>query len=155
MVTGLSGLQIPIHLEEPDGLRREAEPVRMGVPLPAGRVHDPRELVLTDAAGEPIPHQFAALAFWADKSVKWLLMDALVRLAPRERTRMFIRVASEIQASRVTAPVLNIAADEDVITIDTGAGQFTVERRGAGPITGARVAGQEMLQRDGSRIRLT
>lgn len=155
MVTGLSGLQIPIHLAEPDGLRREAEPVRIGVPLPAGRVHDPRELVLTDAAGEPIPHQFAALASWADKSVKWLLIDALVRLAPRERTRMFIRVASEIQASRATAPVLKIAADEDVITIDTGAGQFTVERRGAGPITGARVAGQEMLQRNGSRIRLT
>jgi hypothetical protein len=154
MVTGLSDLQIPIHLEERDGLHREAEPVRIGVPLPAGRIHDPRELVVTDAAGDLIPHKLAALAFWADRSVKWLLMDALVQVSPLERTRLFIQAASQVHGPLPRDPVLNLLSEEGVIRIDTGLSQFTIERQSRGPIASARIAEREMLQCDGSRIHL-
>jgi hypothetical protein len=150
----MNEIEIPIHLEDHVALHRETEPIRIGVPLPVGRVYDPAELVVTDTAGALIPHQLAPQAFWADRSIKWLLVDALVCVSARERTKLFTRTRSHVHSSQQTGPILGLVQNEGAIEIDTGLCQFTIERQSGGPIAAVRLGGQEVLQGVGSRIRL-
>ncbi|MDB6092094.1 MAG: hypothetical protein JWN85_4878 [Gammaproteobacteria bacterium] len=151
----MSGIEIPIHLQERDRLHREAEPIRVGIPLPSGRVYELAELVVTNAAGVLIPHQFEALAFWADRSVKWLLVDALARASAQERTQLFVRARSDPRNCEPRSlPLLQLVRNNDVIEIDTGACHFTIRSQHGGPICAARVGGLEALQGVGSLIRL-
>jgi YetA-like protein len=151
----LSAIEIPLHLEERHGLERKAEPIRIGVPVPAGRVHDLGELVVTNAAGALIPHQFAALAFWADRSVKWLLVDALASASARERAQLFVRTRSSQHSwARTAVPPLELSQNDAAIEIDTGVCQFAITARHGGPISAARVRGLEALRGVGSLVRL-
>lgn len=151
----MSAIEITIHLENRDRLHREAEPIRIGVPLPAGCVYHAAELVLVNAAGALIPHQFAPLAFWADRSIKWLLVDALARVPPNERATLFIRAASEeCGPERQTSPVLGLVQHGGVIEVDTGVCQFAVGPKAGGPIAAVRIEGVELLRGPGSLIQL-
>jgi YetA-like protein len=151
----LSGIEIPIHLEDRDRLHRQAETIRVGVPLPPGRVYDLAELVVTNAAGVLIPHQFEALAFWADRSIKWLLVNALARVSAQERTQVFVRARAHLHNCEPrTLPLLQLSRNNDVIEIDTGVCQFTIRPQHGGPVSAVRVGGFEALQGVGSLIRL-
>ncbi|MFO0799642.1 MAG: hypothetical protein U0804_19395 [Gemmataceae bacterium] len=50
-------------------------PVTAGVPWPRGVVTDAARLVLTDAAGRPVPLQAKVTDRWADGSARWVLLD--------------------------------------------------------------------------------
>lgn len=54
-------------------------PLTHGVDLPGGLVADAGRLSLLDASGLPLAAQFEPLAWWPDGSVRWMLMDTLVR----------------------------------------------------------------------------
>lgn len=54
-------------------------PLRFGVPLPPGQVTFPSEARLVSPTGELFPTQINPLAQWADGSVRWMRVDALVR----------------------------------------------------------------------------
>src|SRR5579862_6932143 len=149
-------MEIPVHLEERNGLSREVEPVRTGVPLPPGRVYAPEELVVTDAAGALIPHQLTALGLWSDRSIKWLLMDALARVSPWGRTKLFIRGRSHGHGSaRQDNPSLSLIRNKGAIEVDTGVAQFTVPCQGGGPVSAVCVGGEQVLREAGSHLRLT
>jgi hypothetical protein len=151
----MTGIEIPIHLEDRDRLPREAEPIRIGVPLPAGRIYGTAELVVTNSAGALIPHQLAALAFWADRSIKWLLVDALARVSPHERTKLFVRGRSHVHIpDHQISSILALVQKRGAIEIDTGVAQFTIGPQNGGSISAVRVGGLEALQGAGSLIRL-
>jgi hypothetical protein len=67
-----------MFVEESSGRARENEPVRMGVPFPRGLVFDAREVTVLDQHARTVPHQCRVLASWPDRSIKWVLVDALV-----------------------------------------------------------------------------
>ena len=80
-----------LRLQETAGLSRLRDPVRQGLPFPRGLVADVKELVAIDEHGQAIPAQFDVLARWPDRSVKWMVVDALIDVAPHETTT--IRIA--------------------------------------------------------------
>ena len=73
-MTDTGEIKIPIVIEEHAGLNRIDEPVRIGLPLPAGRIEDMAELEIEFPSGELQPVQAKSLGCWPDRSVKWLLV---------------------------------------------------------------------------------
>lgn len=148
-------IEVPIHLEELDRLQRRAEPIRIGVPLPVGRVRDPADLVVTDSKGALIPHQLAVQANWADRSIKWLLVDALVCMEPLERSQLYIRSRPPVSTPSGRHPALELVQAGGGIEIDTGVAHFTTAGHPGAPISAVRMDGRQLLQAAGSRIALT
>jgi hypothetical protein len=146
-------LNIPVHLEERDGLSRKSEAVRIGVPLSRGLLTDPGQLSVTTEAGHPVAHQAAGLAFWPDRSIKWLQADILATVPAYGRTTLLVRKRSESGAATCAgAPSLRVDSHDSTIDVDTGTARFTALRRGAGLISSALVGGLEVLRNNGSRM---
>ena len=148
--TNLSEQYAFIHLAEPAGLVREGEAVRIGVPLPAGWLRDAAEALITDREGTEVPHQARALALWADRSVRWLLVDALASCAPHECTALVLRRRGSAPEAR--QPVLLVRSTDDSVEIDTGVVRILLDRRSAGLIASAQLEGMELLAMPGSGI---
>jgi hypothetical protein len=55
--------------------RRRGWPVSWGIPLPEGAVREVRQLLLRNAAGQPVPRQARELCRWPDGSVKFALLQ--------------------------------------------------------------------------------
>jgi hypothetical protein len=84
-------LRVPLAIEEPVGVARDAEPVTTGVPLPAGRVRDPNTLWIADPAGRHVPTQTRVLESWPDGSVRWVLVDFLATVGAHEAATYTLR----------------------------------------------------------------
>ena len=85
----VTNLHVPIHVEEPFGLRREDEAIRIGIPLLRGMLAPAAPFVIVDARGRLYPSQGRPLARWSDRSIKWLLVDALVQVKAHETGATF------------------------------------------------------------------
>src|SRR3954471_21710918 len=53
----------------------QCEPITIGVPLPRGRVRDPRRIGCADADGNDVRLQALPTDWWADGSIRWALLD--------------------------------------------------------------------------------
>ena len=53
---------------------RQSCPVTSGVPFARGAFTDPSQVRLL-AGGKPLPLQTEVMAWWPDRSVKWMLLD--------------------------------------------------------------------------------
>lgn len=149
----MTGFSIPLHLEERHGLRRASEAVRIGVPLPQGLLRESAEIAVTDSGGAPVPHQATPLAFWSDRSVKWLLVDALAALEPFERATLFLRPQPAPRGDG--GPRLHVTARSGAIDVDTGVARFEIQEQHSGPFSSVTMGAVSLLQPLGSRIRLT
>ncbi len=126
----MSDFTIPLRIRETNGLPREAEAIRTGVPLPMGLVNDPAELCAS-IAGRSLPFQARPLAFWRDRSIKWVLVDAVVPVAAVSEAAIRIgRVAAGTSAAHAG---IRIARFETSIQVDTGPARFDV------PLLGSRL----------------
>ena len=148
---------IPMHVEERHGLRRANEAIRVGVPLSQGLVHEPADLAVTDSAGAAVPHQARALAYWSDRSIKWLLVDALVSLEPFERVTLVLRPKARARGDDESrsGPRLRVTARSDAIEVDTGRACFEIRQQHAGPFSSVTMGTVSLLQAPGSKVRLT
>lgn len=118
----MENFRIPIWLEDYHNLRRMREPVRLGVPLPRGILSDPSSLRLVDSLGESLPVWGRALSLWPDRSVKWLVVDFVADVRPRERKALIL--------ARRNDPVDEFnGSNSTKITIEQGAGFFRVNTR--------------------------
>jgi hypothetical protein len=52
-----------------------AQPIRIGLPFPAGFVGGAAPLALLDGVGRALPAQWQTLSSWPDRSVRWALLD--------------------------------------------------------------------------------
>lgn len=67
---------ITIQLKECVPARREGEPLRFGVPMVRGVLHDISRLSLSTPEGTPLHAQFSKMALWpADSSVRWICVE--------------------------------------------------------------------------------
>ena len=135
-------LRIPLTVAEPNGLDRTWENVSTGVPLRPGRVSAVRQLRLLDEQGAPVAAQFRPLARWwrpavragsdaypdakGDNSLRWVLVDFMVRLSPSQ-TKQF--VLSDAGGAKPAASPLTVSQDDEHIVVTTGAAQFTINRK--------------------------
>src|SRR3990172_2966661 len=79
------GAELKLRVEEPAGAARQAWPVTSGIPFAEGELKDPQAVALSDDSGGRAPLQTEVLARWPDGSIRWLLADFQVDLAPRPR----------------------------------------------------------------------
>ena len=138
----MSDFAVPLHLEERHGIRRAAEAIRLGIPLPRGLISDPAELVVADQHAVPVPYQCSSLARWPDGSVKWALVDTCVQVEPLARTTLFLRPRRSLASieHRVAGP-LAVTDHEGSICVDTGIAQFTIQATHHGPLASITLAG--------------
>ena len=126
---GAATLDVPLTVEEPAGVARQAEPLTFGVPLPRGLIRDVARLRLVDPDGRAVPAAFRVVNRWrADGSVQWVHADFLADVGSRATAVYRLRLSDEL-APRPKQPV-RVDVQGDDIRIDTGVAQFTVHRTG-------------------------
>lgn len=150
----MTDFTVPIYVGELIGLDRAAEAIRIGVPLPRGLVHDSSEVVIVTASGRSVPHQLTPLSRWPDRSVKWLLVDAIVALSAGERRELALKPGRVEPSEACEWPQLRLTEDDGSITIETGRGRFQINREFAGPFTAMAVDDVSVLRAGGSSLRL-
>lgn len=111
--------ELKLSVEEPAGVQRAGWPVTSGVPLAQGALADAAEALLLSADGQEAPLQTAVLARWPDGSIRWLLVDFQVDLAPHEKKTWILRYGPGTKRPAVANP-LQLATPDSHVTITTG-----------------------------------
>ncbi len=137
-----------LRVQERAGHDRSHEAIRIGVPLARGALSDANAIVLTGPAGESIPAQFRATAHWADGSIRWLLVDALVDVAANGDARFALQPA---QAATGGAGI-QVDAGAGHIRVDTSAAVFEVMTSGADRLATVSIAGEPVLDARGLKL---
>jgi hypothetical protein len=90
-------------------------------------LRDP-EVRLTGEDGHPLPCQARPLARWYDGSIKWLLVDTQVSLAPDQQVRL------RLEPGAPTPPKMQVTVAETpaAVTVDTGTARFVFSRNAFG-----------------------
>ncbi len=135
---------IPLRIDEPTGVRRERWPVRWGVPFPQGRLASPETVRLCNEAGREIPCAASVSAWWPDRSVKWLLLQFQVTLAPQTSLTYTVEYGSEARRTERASP-LRVEEDGDRLVVQTGLLAFSVSRSRFSGIEEVGLNGREML----------
>lgn len=113
-------------------------PFITAVPLPEGALRDGRRARLYDEAGEPVAAYFEPLTFWTSEcmSVKWLRVAFVAPVEAGKQATYTLQYGSvEPEAPAAT---LKVVEDDDGVTVDTGAIQFVVPKRGGGFLSSVR-----------------
>ncbi|HIQ21990.1 MAG TPA: hypothetical protein EYH34_12270 [Planctomycetes bacterium] len=110
---------VKITVEEPTGVARHGWPVTSGIPLSQGVLSDPSACALFSASGSEVPLQSEALARWPDGSVRWLLLDFQVDLAPGERKTFSLQCGPGV-ARGLLGRQLRVDGDGERVLVDTG-----------------------------------
>nr|WP_242464157.1 hypothetical protein [Thiococcus pfennigii] len=132
-----------IRIEETRGVVREREPVRIGVPIPRGMVADALDCSLTGPHGEELPHQCRLLARWPDRSVKWLLVDALVSVAAGQQFDLSLW---RHPGGGTPAPQgLTLQRSGDSVLIETGAAECRIDARSGGGVPSVRFGDEGLI----------
>ena len=139
-------------IEEPSGLQRTNEPVRIGVPFPPGLLTEASSLTAVDSSGEAVALQTSVLGRWSDGSIKWALVDMLVSLGASARESWILR-GSHPAASHVG--ILKVRDTEDEVSIDTGHARIFFARSGNALVSGVSVNDRELLDERGIALLLT
>ena len=151
------GFKIGITVEESAGLSRDRELIRIGVPLPSGLLNDAQPTVVRTDTGGVVPHQTRVLAFWPDRSVRWLLLEALVSITARQRITLWLGppVSGAGHIGTDWGQPLAIETSEANFTVDTGAAHFVLPRRGSTLLSQAQLKESPLLGERGVRLILT
>lgn len=132
-------LQVPLELLEESGISRIAR-VRCGIPLPEAQFYDLNSLRITDPAGKIVPAQFAALGFWRDGSVKWVLAQFDAPLQPHEKS-LWQLTASDREVPAFTA--VKVTNSADTITVNTGKLSAVIDKKHFALLRDVRVNGSK------------
>lgn len=111
--------EISVWVDEPNGADADSVPVTRGIPLKRGTLTDKQKAALLDADGKPVPCVSSAVAFWPDKSIKWLLLDFQTKLKAGEGAKLKLVVGEKANPTLVAAPVKVTEAAGNV-SVDTG-----------------------------------
>lgn len=144
---------VAINIEEPSGLPRTNEPVRIGVPFPRGLLTEPTASTVIGSSGDPVEHQTRVLGRWSDGSVKWLLLDLQVSIDANARETWFLQGLKFPVAPPVE--ILNVRGTDKEVTIDTGRVQYSCEKAGNALVTSIGVKGKQLLDETGIAVLIT
>jgi hypothetical protein len=120
-------LRIELTIEEPAGVARNAEPVTVGVPLPAGAVRDLATLWIADAGGRRVATQTRVLERWPDGSARWVLVDFLAGVGAHETVTYTLRQGSP--PATAAAPSVRASRTDAGYTLDSGGLAVEIARK--------------------------
>ncbi|MEO8062842.1 MAG: hypothetical protein ABI821_08840 [Pseudomonadota bacterium] len=139
-----------IIVREQGGMARQDEAIRIGVPLARGALNDSADLALFDDGNQPLEAQFTVLARWPDRSIKWVLVDAIVSSGANTEQKLALRQG----AVPAAGPGIDLQESKERLRIDTGAAVFEVPRSGGGEFAQVTLGGTACLAR-GMTVRAT
>lgn len=149
-----SALSVPLWINS-SGTHHAAQPVTVGIPFPAGAVREPGALFLVDEANQPVPLQTQPLAHWPDGSVKWLLLDCVLRERKPGRAIWMLRENPAAAKKEPQEGAFRIVESNQTVLVDTGVAEFAIPRTILQPFAHVRVQGQDVLAPPVSQITLT
>lgn len=115
---------IVIRLKENNGISRQGEPVRLGIPLPQNSLLRSDQLSLEHPNNnELILGQFKPLAYWPDGSIRWLLACFLSDLDANQSLAITLRKTGKQVSSDFNN---NASQSADGLCINTTQNQFVV-----------------------------
>lgn len=118
--------EIPIWVDDPNGVELGGFPIARGVPIAQGVLKDHRQAALLDARDRPVPCVTRALAFWPDGSVKWLLVEFQARLSGAGNTRFTLVLGEKARPAPVSGG-LRVGESTDGVLVDTGRLKATLD----------------------------
>ena len=143
-----------VHIWEPSNHHRSRWPITVSVPFAEGLVKQPRQIVVRDPRSGQIPAQRRTLATWPDGSIKWLLLDFPLDLAPLEHVDIVLEMEQETVGVDAWDAVRIEWAGES-LRVDTGPMQFELSAEGGGLINNLRAHGIDYTSREGTvQVRL-
>ncbi len=101
-----------------------SQPVTLGIPLPRGVLVDAGSIGLVDGAGRTHEVQTQPLARWNDGSVKWLLLDFVLRDEPAGRSVW--KLGASVVPTQQPSHRLQLEQTETSLTINTGSATFEI-----------------------------
>jgi len=114
-----------LSLEDRLGIRREREPVTLGVPFPRGEVKDGSEITLVDEKGRQVPVQVEVLDRWSDGTAKWALLDFLASVPGSRPGKYLVKTGSP--ALSPESGEMPVRRNGSRIEVDTGACTFLLD----------------------------
>lgn len=127
--------------------RTSAFPVTTGIPFARGTLTDPARVKLI-SDGQEVPLQREVLAWWPDKSVKWLLLDFQATAAQK---KFSLRYGPQVTPAKVTKGI-KAAVKDGVVIVDTGKIKFRVRPKGSGLIDQLSYGGKKVFDAAGKRL---
>ncbi len=97
------GAQVPLRGDFPPGAGDEPLPVAGGVPFPRGALESAENVRLVAADGKEVPCQVTPTAYWPDRSLKWVLVDAV--LSPQAAQALALEYGPDVRRAAVPDPV--------------------------------------------------
>jgi hypothetical protein len=114
---------ITIHLKDQSGFSRHGEAMQLGVPLATGDMAPGTQTKLRDAeTDQVVPCQAAPMAHWPDGSVRWLKLNFLADLTPKQYRRLQLLIDGTDDAA-TDSPLQHQATDRQ-LHIETGKTSF-------------------------------
>ena len=86
-------LKVPVRIQETHGLERRGEPLRIGLPIERSALDDTDDLAVIDEAGSGVPFQYRILDRWPDATIKWVLLDLQLHMAPDSSQTLYLTLA--------------------------------------------------------------
>jgi hypothetical protein len=129
--------EVTLTVRNHSGVALTAQPVRSGVPFVRGELTQPAAQLL-DEKGQALPCAVRPLSRWYDGSIKFLLVDTQVSLAPDQEMKLRLRVGRDILDRPTGGPgspaPRGVKTEEraDEIIVDTGAARFVFSRKAFG-----------------------
>jgi hypothetical protein len=123
-------MNLPLTVTDFSGINRLREVVTGGVPLPRGVARDTAGLRVVDAAGQPVPCQFAVMDRWwaePDPSVRWVLVDFIGDVFANDTATYYLR--DDAGAAPAPATPLRVTDEAEKVTVITGPLKFTVSKK--------------------------
>lgn len=146
---------IRIHLRAPaDDALVPGLPVRLGVPFPRAVAHRADELAVVDAFNRRLPWQGEVLERWSDRSIRWMLVDFLVRDTVASGEFHLVRAADVMAWPAVEADPLHAEAQPGCIVVRCGSREFVIEAGGSSLLGRVQLGGQAAIGSRGVELKL-
>ncbi len=124
LASSLLALEVPLTIEEPTGVARQAAPVSSGVCFPRGTLRPDQQFSLWDGETE-VPLQVTPLVVERDDSLRWVLLDFQLSLAARESKQLLLRtVPGKVQP----ATAIQSTENNEALAVSTGPLRFTISK---------------------------
>ena len=140
-------IRIPLYLSEHSGIVRRNEPVTVGLPMPVGAVHNPRQVSLSDSNGMPVTVQVDIAARWPDASAQWVHLSFCADSAACAVAQWWVAVSDqEIEPiGGSLSAKLHIEKRLDLISVDTGCVKVYIDTRYLLPFSQVILGEQELI----------
>ena len=114
---------IPITIDYPEESVK-SWPITTGVPFPKKTITNIKQLLLTEENGLTVPCQIDVTATWLDGSIRWVLLNF-----PGVQSKRYKLIIKDTFSTEQTLNGISITETNHNVTINTGAGTFTINNR--------------------------